>query len=127
MRKIEKIKNGTPKKSKTPINKIQKPSQKADLKEKKLSSKNPLEIFYFITETCSEIIYRMSLPEGRHEYVSPAAPEITGYTPYEFYRKIWFIEDIIHPLYRSQLNDTKNKLAEANVPHRPVISVMSGI
>ncbi|WAC04430.1 MAG: PAS domain S-box protein [Methanoregula sp.] len=116
MRKLKKNKNNNPKKSKTHQKKGLKIHKLPDFKEKKISGKDPLENFFIISENSSEIIYHISLPEGRFEYVSPAALDITGYTPEDFYRKPWFIEDIIHPLFRDQLIDTKNKLAGGEVP-----------
>ena len=32
------------------------------------------------------MIYRMSIPDGKYEYVSPACTKITGYTPEEIYQ-----------------------------------------
>jgi PAS domain-containing protein len=38
-----------------------------------------------LAENAHEMIYRMSLPSGRYEYVSPASSEIFGFTPEDFY------------------------------------------
>lgn len=80
-----------------------------------------------ITENFSKIIYHQSPPEGQFEYGSPAALEIIGHTPNEFYQKSRFIEDIVHLLYRDQLNGTKNKLIEGNFLQDPANPVLRGI
>jgi PAS domain S-box-containing protein len=38
-----------------------------------------------LTENARDVIYRISIPEGIFEYVSPASKEILGYTPDELY------------------------------------------
>ncbi|MGC2061807.1 MAG: PAS domain S-box protein [Thermodesulfovibrionales bacterium] len=50
-----------------------------------------------LTENSLDMIYRMSLPEGVYEYVSPASAEIFGYSPDEFYKNPAFIREAIHP------------------------------
>lgn len=53
--------------------------------------------FRRLTENASDMIYRMSLPDGNYEYVSPASTEIFGYTPEEFLNSPLLIKEIIHP------------------------------
>jgi PAS domain S-box-containing protein len=116
MRKIRKNKNNISIKSKKPQNNIQTIPPPSSSGEKSISGEDPLEKFFIITENSTEIIYHMSLPDGIFKYVSPASREITGYSPDEFYQKPWFIEDIIHPSFREQLNETKNILIKGNIP-----------
>jgi len=40
--------------------------------------------FRFLTENASDMIFLMSLPDGRYDYVSPSSTRLTGYTPQEF-------------------------------------------
>jgi len=55
------------------------------------------ERFRRLAENAQDMIYRMSLPEGTYEYVSPAAVDITGYTPGEYYRQPLLVKNAIHP------------------------------
>ena len=53
--------------------------------------------FRRLAENAKDMIYRMSLPDGKYEYISPATLEIMGYTPQEWYENPRLIEKIIHP------------------------------
>ncbi len=50
-----------------------------------------------LTENSRDMIYRMSLPDGVYEYVSPASIAIFGYSPDEFYNTPVLIRKTIHP------------------------------
>ena len=50
-----------------------------------------------LTENAKDMIYRMSIPDGNYEYVSPASTDVFGYTPEEFYESSLLIRKIIHP------------------------------
>ena len=56
-----------------------------------------------ITENAHDIIYRISLPDGIYEYMSPACTQVTGYSPQEFYDSPFFIKEIIHPDFSDYL------------------------
>lgn len=55
------------------------------------------EHFRFLAENSTDMVYRMSLPDGRYEYVSTASLKLFGYAPEEFYNAPALIRDIIHP------------------------------
>jgi PAS domain S-box-containing protein len=55
------------------------------------------ERFRLIAENAHDLIYRMSLPDGRYEYVSPAVERITGYSPEECYQNPKLVQTAIHP------------------------------
>ena len=55
------------------------------------------ERFRKLSENARDMIYRMSLPDGRYEYVSPASQRITGYTPEEICGGSVHIATLIHP------------------------------
>jgi PAS domain S-box-containing protein len=63
------------------------------------------ERFRRLAENARDMLYRMSLPEGRYEYVSPAATELSGYSPEEFYRTPLLIREIIHPEWRDYFEE----------------------
>jgi len=58
-----------------------------------------------LAEHSPDMIYRMSLPEGRYEYVSPAATQITGYTPEDHYSYPCLAIKIIHPGWKQFLKE----------------------
>lgn len=53
--------------------------------------------FLRFAENAKDVLYRMSLPDGRYEYVSPASIDLFGYTPEEFYESPLLIQKVIHP------------------------------
>ena len=88
------------------------------------------ERFRRLAENAKDVIYRMSIPDGVYEYISPASKEVFGYSPEEFYHNSLLIKDIIHqdweeyfkiqwgnlikgempPFYEYQINDKSGKL-----------------
>ncbi|MBN1874844.1 MAG: response regulator [Anaerolineae bacterium] len=55
------------------------------------------ERFRRLAENARDMIYRMTLPDGKYEYISPAALDLFGYTPEEFYESPFLIKHVIHP------------------------------
>jgi PAS domain S-box-containing protein len=55
------------------------------------------ERFRRFAEDAPDLLYRLSLPGGRYEYVSPASLSFTGYPPEEFYKKPGLLYDLVHP------------------------------
>lgn len=47
----------------------------------------------------SDAVFRMSFPEGKYEYISPAAQKVFGYSKNSFYKTPFFINKILHPDY----------------------------
>lgn len=64
------------------------------------SLKQSEERFRRLTENSRDMIYRMSVPDGKYEYVSPASTIVSGYTPEEYYRKPLIVSEIFHPDWR---------------------------
>ena len=56
----------------------------------------------------------MLMPEGRYEFVSPAAKEIFGYAPEIWYGTPKIIEKLIHPDWKNFFYDEWKKLNEGN-------------
>ena len=57
------------------------------------------ERFRRIAENAPDVIYRMSLPDGHYEYVSPAVSQIFGYKSEDFYNNQNLFKQIIHPAW----------------------------
>lgn len=55
------------------------------------------ERFRRLAENSPDMIYRMSLPDGKYEYVSPASSKIFGYSPNEFVSSPKLMAEVIHP------------------------------
>jgi len=65
-----------------------------------------------LAENAPDMIYRMSLPDGRYEYVSPASVALTGFTPEEFYAEPGLIRKLIHPAWNEYLQNQWQALLE---------------
>jgi PAS domain S-box-containing protein len=62
------------------------------------------------------MIYRMSLPAGNYEYVSPASLVLTGYTPEEFYADPTCFRTLIHPAWQDYFRRQWTAMLKGEVP-----------
>ncbi|MHC1785047.1 MAG: PAS domain S-box protein [Anaerolineaceae bacterium] len=88
---LQKDENGNPVKV---LGVVQDITDRKRVEEKLLQSE---ERFRRLAENARDVIYRMSLPDGKYEYVSPAALSVFGYSPEEFYRSPLLFKQAIHP------------------------------
>ncbi len=72
--------------------------------------------FRRLTENARDMIYRMSLPDGRYEYVSPASVEILGYTPESFLDSPKLIIKAIHPEWMDYFQEQWSALLLGDMP-----------
>jgi PAS domain S-box-containing protein len=72
--------------------------------------------FRRLAENARDLIYRMSLPDGAYEYMSPAATELSGYTPEEFYRNPQLLREFIHPEWRPYIEEQWSRLLKGEMP-----------
>lgn len=68
-----------------------------------------------LIEDANVIIFRMTLPEGKFEYVSPGCIEITGYDPQEFYDDPLLIRKFIHPDWQALLKERFNEILNGEI------------
>ncbi len=65
--------------------------------------------FEKLTDNAKDMIFHMSLPSGKYEFVNKASSQIFGYSPEEFYKNPMFIKELIHhswmKYFRSQWED----------------------
>ncbi|SEM20407.1 PAS domain S-box-containing protein [Syntrophus gentianae] len=76
------------------------------------------EKYRLILENLSDAVFLLKIPEGAYEYVSPAVAEVFGYPAEDFYRKPFFIRDIIHPDYFEYCNENWEDLLGGTVAGR---------
>ena len=74
------------------------------------------EKFRRLVERAKDVIYRMSLPDGKYEYVSPASRDVFGYSPEEFYATPLLIGKIIHPDWPANFEKQWARLVEGHMP-----------
>ncbi|MBA4417231.1 MAG: hypothetical protein C0392_04880 [Syntrophus sp. (in: bacteria)] len=72
--------------------------------------------FRRLAENARDMIYRMSLPDGRYEYVSPASIDLTGYTPEEFYNDPLLARKVMHPDWSDYFVQQWKKLIKGEIP-----------
>jgi len=72
--------------------------------------------FRFLAENARELVYRMVLPSGEYEYVSPASLQITGYTPEEYYADKTISIKCFHPDWQNYLSKQWELLRNGIVP-----------
>ena len=82
--------------------------------------------FQRLVEHAPDVVYRMSLPDGRYEYVSPAARDVLGYTPDDFYRRPSFIESVLHPGWIAYFKDQWSRLQAGEMPPTYTYVVIHG-
>lgn len=69
-----------------------------------------------LAENAPDMIYRMSLPSGVYEYVSPACRDIFGYAPEDFYRSPLLIRQAIHPNWQGYFATQWTNLLQGEMP-----------
>ncbi|MGD0845334.1 MAG: PAS domain S-box protein [Geobacteraceae bacterium] len=74
------------------------------------------ERFRRLAENARDVIYRMSLPDGAYEYMSPAATDIFGYAPEEFYASPQLRYKVIHPDWHGYFEEKWSKLLRGDMP-----------
>ena len=67
-------------------------------------------------ERLNEAMYRMSLPDGKYEYMSPAARKIFGYSAEEFMENPLLIRKVIHPDFAEYFKEKWADLIEDKFP-----------
>lgn len=72
--------------------------------------------FRRLTENARDVIYRMALPSGRYEYVSPACGTMFGYPPEDFMEDPTLITRVIHPDWRDYFRTQWTRLLQGDMP-----------
>jgi PAS domain S-box-containing protein len=80
---------------------------KLDVAEKSLS---------FISESTSEIFFRLRLTDGRYDYLSPSVERFSGYSLKEYEENPLLIREIVHPDWRDTFDETLEGMQRGHVP-----------
>ncbi len=71
-------------------------TESGERKKTKVTLPEIAKKYRLIAEHAQDMIYRMSLPDGKYEYVSPAAVQITGYYPEDYYSDPGLARKLLH-------------------------------
>jgi len=63
-----------------------------------------------LTGNAKDMMYRMSLPKGEFEFVSKASMMIFGYSPEEFYKRPYLLDEMVHPEWKEYYAKVRAKL-----------------
>ncbi len=69
-----------------------------------------------LTENSRDIIFRLTMPDKKFEYVSPAALVLTGHTPDEFCQNLHLMQEIIHPDFQEKLAAQWERMPKGDIP-----------
>lgn len=72
--------------------------------------------YFLLAKDAHDMIYRISLPEGRYEFVSPSVENVFGYTPEEFYASPLLIHKIVDPEWVEYMKGQWDNLLKGDVP-----------
>ncbi|WP_425616250.1 PAS domain S-box protein [Anatilimnocola sp. NA78] len=71
-----------------------------------------------LIERASDMVFRMSVPEGRYEYVSPSAAKVIGYSADELLAEPFIIGRVIHTDFQAFLKRTWDDICHGRIePH----------
>jgi PAS domain S-box-containing protein len=74
------------------------------------------EKFRRIAENARDVIYRMSLPDGKYEYMSPAVLSMFGYSSEEYYKDPLLFKQAIHPNWQKYFEEQWINLNKGEMP-----------
>lgn len=74
------------------------------------------ERFRMLAENSRDVIYKMSLPDGKYEYVSPAVTQLFGYSTKEFYDNSSLFKSILHPDFHNYFEEQWQNLLNGSMP-----------
>jgi PAS domain S-box-containing protein len=69
-----------------------------------------------LIEGMNEALFRISLPDGAYEYVSPSAKDVFGYDEDELFSQPMLIKQAIHPDFRGYLEENLGAMLGGKVP-----------
>ena len=73
------------------------------------------EKYRLLADNAKDMIYRMSLPDGGYEYVSPASETIFGFPSEGWYANPILIQDLIHPEFQGYFKEKWARLLKGTL------------
>jgi len=67
-----------------------------------------------IAESLRDVLFRVSLPDGRYEHISQAVQNVTGYPPRSWYQNPFLLLEIILPAWRTKFERELRKFLRGN-------------
>lgn len=86
------------------------------IKQRTLKLHESEEKYRSLIEGLGEVVFRMSLPDGKYEYVSPSVIEIFGYTQEEVLNNPLLIKKLIHIDFTDYFTEKWEDLIQGKVP-----------
>lgn len=69
----------------------------------------------FISNSPSDIFFRLRIPEGSYEYLSPSVERFSGYSREEYDAKPLLVREIVHPDWRDYFEEVWQELLRGEV------------
>jgi len=88
----------------------------AELADASAAARASEDKYRTLVESLDDCIYRMELPSGRYEYMSPAATNVFGYAADDFLDKPVFIKEILSPAFHDYFKEQWSALIAGNAP-----------
>ncbi|MEF2231823.1 MAG: PAS domain S-box protein [Pseudodesulfovibrio sp.] len=73
------------------------------------------ESLNFIRKSTSDIFFRMRVPEGTYDYLSPSVERVSGYTVQEYQDNPLLIQTIFHPDWRDYFEETWEEIRRGEI------------
>ena len=94
----------------------------SDMSETERELKKSEQMYRLLADSCPDVIYRISIPEGRYEYISPSSTVNCGRSPEEFYKTPLLINEMLHPdcngVFDEKFWDTITKKSVSHLEYR---------
>ncbi len=88
----------------------------AALERIKGSAQRRMRRYQELVDGLDEVVYRMAIPDGQYEYVSPASEVVFGYGPEKFIENPFFITEILSPEYYESFKQQWPSFLNGNIP-----------
>lgn len=74
------------------------------------------DVFQDLAQHAGAFFYRMSLPDGQYQYVSPGCTALTGHAPEDLYARPLLVRELLHPDSRAYFEAAWEKLINGEMP-----------
>ncbi|MFH1912975.1 MAG: PAS domain S-box protein [Pseudomonadota bacterium] len=69
----------------------------------------------FIATSTSDIFFRMTIPDGTYDYLSPSVERFSGYSLHEYLSRPLFVRDVVHPDWQDYFRVVWDELCQGVV------------